>query len=99
MIFISIFSYLDNHKIRPTELMVTEYETASFVCVTIIKTKWFFNDGPLPSNVNDLIDKMGLRGIIIYNTTRRNQGYYECEGQNLFQGSFHARSFLIVEGE
>ena len=52
-----------------------------FVCISDIKTEWFFNDGFLPSNaIYDSSNRTKEHKLKIINATIYNEGFYECKG-------------------
>ena len=83
---------IDNTKIYPLSLTVSEGKTAWFVCNSSLPLSWFFNNNFIPGNA---IMKGTM--LILLNVTKFNQGNYDCRGINEYGQVFWSRRKLNIK--
>ena len=64
----------------------------SIECSSYSVVFWYFNDGEIPTNAQQMGDKY----LVVENISKENEGNYECEGTNEKKEKFLAKVTLSV---
>ena len=100
---LTIFKYTDQSKIVPTIVTYKKGEDITIGCSSQNKekTRWYFNNGPLPKNALPI---PGQKHVLLINKVKEeHEGFYECIGTTTTRSGeevlFSASTMVVKKGK